>query len=160
MKNLNVPKAIVAGLVGTLAMTFIMVMAPMMGMPKMDIAASLGSMFGGAPPAPGTAAWIAGLVMHLMIGTVVLSILYSVATDYLPKANPVLKGLIFGVVVWLIAQLMVMPMMGAGVFSSRMPQGTMMAMGSLIGHLIYGGILGSIYGQTRTAAGGLQVTGR
>lgn len=41
--------------------------------------------------------------------------------------------------------MMVMPMMGAGLFSSNAPEGMMLATGSLVGHLIYGGIVGFIY---------------
>ena len=150
MKNVNMGKAIAAGLTGTLVMTTIMVMAPIMGMPKMDIAAMLGSMLAGGPPAPGSFAWIVGLIMHLMIGSVVLSTAYAMISNHLPTSSPFAKGLIYGVILWLVAQAMVMPMMGAGLFSSHMPQGLMMAIGSLMGHLIYGAVLGSIYGSQRS----------
>ena len=46
---------------------------------------------------------------------------------------------------WVLAQVVVMPMMGGGLFSSAMG-GMMAAMGSLIGHLLYGGLLGAIAG--------------
>lgn len=52
-------------------------------------------------------------------------------------------GALWGVVLWLLAQLIVMPMMGAGLFSSAMG-GAMAVMGSLVGHLMYGGLLGAI----------------
>ena len=42
---------------------------------------------------------------------------------------------------WLIAQVVVMPMMGAGLFSSS-AGGMMAAMGSLVGHVPYGSLLG------------------
>lgn len=151
MKSLNISKTIAAGLAGTVVMTIIMVMAPLVGMPKMDIAAMLGSKLAGEPPAPGSFAWTAGLVMRLMIGTALLSAVYALARHYLPTSSPFAKGLIFGAIVWLVAQVMVMPMMGAGMFSSNMPQGAMMAIGSLMGHLVYGGVLGSVYGSWRSA---------
>jgi hypothetical protein len=47
------------------------------------------------------------------------------------------------VVLWIIAQTVVMPMMGAGLFSTAMGGG-MAAMGSLIGHILYGSLLGVI----------------
>lgn len=147
MKNFNLGRAIAAGLVGTLVMTAIMMMAPLMGMPKMDIAAMLGSMLSSAPPAPGSSVWIIGLVMHFMIGTVVLPIGYAIVNGYLPTSSPLARGVVYGTLVYLMAQAVVMPMMGAGVFSQNLPQGTMMTMGSLLGHLIYGAVLGSIYGQ-------------
>jgi hypothetical protein len=43
------------------------------------------------------------------------------------------------------AQLIVMPMMGAGMFGLKMG-GIMSAFGSLIGHVIYGALLGWIGG--------------
>lgn len=157
MKSFKIGRAIAAGLAGTMVMTAVMMMAPLMGMPKMDIAAMLGSMIAGAPPGSGSFAWIVGLIMHLMIGTVVLSTVYALASRHLPPSSPVAKGLIYGVLVWLVAQAVVMPMMGAGLFSSHMPQGMMMAMGSLLGHLIYGGVLGAVYGheQAEGAPGAL-----
>ena len=42
---------------------------------------------------------------------------------------------------------MVMPMMGMGLFSSVARQPIMSVAGSLIGHLIYGGILGAMVGR-------------
>ncbi len=151
MKSPNISKTIAAGLASTAVMTIIMLMAPLMGMPKMDIAAMLGRMLAGEPPAPGSFAWIVGLAMHLLVGTGVLSAVYALARHYLPTSSPFAKGLIFGATVWLVAQVMVMPMMGAGLFSSNMGQGAMMAIGSLMGHLVYGGLLGSVYGFWRSA---------
>ena len=61
---------------------------------------------------------------------------------HLPGA-PAVRGTIWGLILWLVAQTVVMPMMGAGLFSSAMG-GAMAAMGSLIGHVLYGSILGII----------------
>ena len=52
------------------------------------------------------------------------------------------RGATYGVVPWLLAQLVVMPMMGAGFFSGSFVS----AAGSLMGHLVYGAVLGAIYG--------------
>ncbi len=146
MKNFNVSRAIAGGIVGTLLMTIMTMLAPMMGMPKMDIAAMLGSLLGGPPPDVGSSAWLVGFGMHLMIGIAILAIGYALINNYLPTSSSLAKGLFYGVIVWLVAQLMVMPMMGAGFFSSHLPQGMMMAAGSLMGHLIYGAALGLVYG--------------
>jgi uncharacterized membrane protein YagU involved in acid resistance len=145
MKNLKLSRAIAAGFIGTLLMTIIMMLAQMMGMPKMDIAAMLGSMLAGQTPAVGSVFWLVGFGMHLMIGVVLLSTGFALVGNYLPTSNPTIQGLFFGVIVWLIAQLIVMPMMGAGLFSSHLPQGMMLALGSLMGHLIYGGVVGFVY---------------
>ena len=128
-------RAALGGFVGTLVMTGMMyVVAPMMGL-HMDIAAMLGSLLGGS--------WTAGMMMHFVNGSVIFPAIYVYALyAYLP-GNPALRGTIWGVALWLVAQTVVMPMMGAGLFSSAMG-GIMAAMGSLLGHFLYGSLLGII----------------
>jgi len=62
----------------------------------------------------------------------------------LPGA-PAVKGITWGIVLWMMAQLIVMPMMGAGIFGLKMG-GFMSAFGSLTGHILYGALLGWIAG--------------
>ncbi len=128
-------RAALGGFAGTLAMTAMMyVVAPMLGL-HMDIAAMLAPMLGGS--------WIAGMMMHFVNGSVIFPAIYVYALyGHLP-GSPAIRGTIWGVVLWLIAQTVVMPMMGAGLFSSAMG-GVMAAMGSLIGHILYGSLLGVI----------------
>jgi hypothetical protein len=128
-------RAVLGGFVGTVVMTGMMYMvAPMMGL-HMDIAAMLGSMLGGS--------WIAGMMMHFVNGSVIFPAVYAYALyAHLPGSSAI-RGTIWGLALWLVAQIVVMPMMGAGLFSSAMG-GAMAAMGSLIGHLLYGSLLGII----------------
>lgn len=130
-------KAILGGAVGTALMTGMMYgVAPMMGL-HMDIAAMLGSMMGNN--------WTAGMAAHIMLGTLVFPAIYALVLFAKLPGAPAARGAIWGVGLWLMAQLVVMPMMGGGVFSSHMG-GMMAAMASLAGHLIYGGALGAIAG--------------
>lgn len=46
-------------------------------------------------------------------------------------------------VLWLMAQTIVMPMMGGGLFSAA-AGGMVAAVASLVGHLVYGSILGAV----------------
>lgn len=126
-------RTVLGGVAGTAAMTIMMYgVAPMMGL-RMDIAAMLGSMLGGS--------WAAGMAMHLMNGVVIFPAIYTFALyDRLPGA-PVARGTAWGLALWLMAQVVVMPMMGAGLFSSA-AGGMMAAMGSLVGHVLYGSLLG------------------
>jgi len=128
-------RSLLGGLVGTAAMTAMMyLVAPMMGL-HMDIAAMLGSMLGGS--------WAAGMMMHIMNGAVVFPAVYAyVLYDRLP-GSPVLKGTTWGIALWLVAQVVVMPMMGGGLFSSAMG-GMAAAAGSLMGHVLYGALLGTV----------------
>jgi hypothetical protein len=140
--KLIVSRVLFGGVIGTLAITFLMyVGAPMMGLPKMDIAAMLGSVLGG---------WAMGMTMHVLNGAVIFPLIYAYFLFGKLPGAPYLKGILWGIALWLIAQLMVMPMMGAGVFGLKMG-GPMAAMGSLVGHVLYGALLGSIAGHPRSA---------
>jgi uncharacterized membrane protein YagU involved in acid resistance len=133
----NPVRAMVGGFAGTVVMTAMMyVVAPMMGL-NMDIAQMLGSMLGNS--------WMAGMMMHFVNGTVIFPLIYVyVLYAWLP-GSPLVKGILWGVILWFLAQAVVMPMMGGGFFSSAMG-GMMAVMGSLMGHLLYGGLLGAIGG--------------
>jgi uncharacterized membrane protein YagU involved in acid resistance len=130
-------KAVLAGLVGTLVMTMVMLMAPAMGMPAMPIGKMLADITG----IPELLGWIA----HFMIGTVLAVVYVSVFASRLP-GNGFVRGALFGILPWLISQVMVNPMMGAGLFASNTAAPMMMVLGSLMGHMIYGGVVGAIYG--------------
>jgi hypothetical protein len=133
----NVGRAMFGGFVGTVVMTGMMYMvAPMMGL-KMDIAQMLGSMLGNN--------WWAGMMMHFVNGTIIFPRIYAYLLYQWLPGGPTVKGTCWGVVLWFLAQTVVMPMMGGGFFSMAMG-GMMAAMGSLIGHLLYGSILGAIAG--------------
>ena len=141
----NIGRAILGGFVGTLAITLMMYqVGPMMGMMKMDFAASLGKMMG--------MGWTAGMMIHFLNGTIIFPLIYAFLLYLLLPGGPTVKGIIWGLILWLLAQLIVMPMMGGGVFSSKMG-GMMTAGGSLIGHLVYGALLGAIAGGTEAITG-------
>ena len=128
-------RAILGGAAGTAVMTAMMYMvAPMMGL-NMDIAAMLGSMMGGS--------WTAGMMVHIVNGAILFPAVYALGVYAFLPGPPLVKGLSWGAALWLVAQVVVMPMMGGGLFSSAMG-GMMAAAGSLMGHLLYGGALGLI----------------
>jgi uncharacterized membrane protein YagU involved in acid resistance len=133
----NLGRAILGGIAGTIVLTMLMYIgAPMMGVPKMDIAAMLGSMLGG---------WTMGMVMHLVNGTILFPLIYAFVLFSKLRGGPVTKGILWGATLWLVAGLVVMPMMGAGLFGTA-NGGMMAAAASFMGHLIYGALLGAIAG--------------
>ncbi len=124
----KIAQTIIAGLVATAVMTGVGLMAPYMGLPKMNPAEMLSGMMG--------VSLIVGYLIHCMIG-----IIFAAAYVYLfnPKVHihsKLVKAILFGFAVFVFAQVMlfiigkIMPM----------PQDNMMLMmmGSLIGHLVYG----------------------
>lgn len=133
-------RAIAGGLVGTLVMTAVgLWVAPMMGIPRMNPAEMLAGQMGGSI--------VLGWAGHLMIGTI-LAIIYAVVAPWIPGA-PWLRGALYGLAPFFLAQLVVMPMMGMPVFGGS----AALAMGSLIGHLIYGAVVGAVYGPVEHAPG-------
>ncbi|MBX2991820.1 MAG: DUF2938 family protein [Bacteroidetes bacterium] len=134
----NFGKAVLAGLAGTLVMTVVMLMAPLIGMPPMPI----GNMLAGFMGIPVALGW-AG---HFMIGGVLAVIYATVFANRLP-GSPFVRGALYGLIPWFIAQIMVNPMMGAGMFASNTPAPIMMVLGSMLGHLVYGAVLGAVYGK-------------
>jgi hypothetical protein len=133
MMHPNVIRSMIGGFLGTLMMTIMMYMvAPMMGV-RMDIAQMLGSMLGNS--------WTAGMMMHFVNGTIIFPLVYAYLLYQWLPGGPTLKGTTWGVILWVLLQVIVMPMMGGGFFSMAMG-GMMAVMGSLIGHLLYGSILG------------------
>ncbi|HEY4580880.1 MAG TPA: DUF6789 family protein [Candidatus Acidoferrales bacterium] len=127
----NTGRAILGGLVGTLAITFLMYAGGL----RMDIAAMLGG-------------WGMGMAMHLLNGTIIFPFIYAYVLFTKLPGSPHLKGLLWGLILWVLAQIVVMPMMGAGLFGLKMG-GMMPAFGSLMGHVVYGALLGWIAGHAQ-----------
>ena len=140
---------IVAGLVGTVAISMVMAIAPRMGMPKMAIWEILGSMFS----AKGNNGL--GWVMHGMMG-VIFGIVYAALWGAGVGSVSAVIGIIYGAVHWLVVGLMMggVPMMHAGIRSGSVQApgvfmistgGVMAFMGGLIGHVVFGVVVASIY---------------
>ena len=132
--NINFPRAVIGGLIGTAVMTLVgLFVAPVMGLPPMNPADMLAGAMGGN--------LVLGWAGHLMIG-VVLALGYAVVASVLPGPG-FARGAIYSVAPFLMAQILVMPMMGMPLFSGS----AAMAMGSLVGHIVYGAVLGGVYGE-------------
>jgi len=151
MERRNVRQAILGGFIATLVMTMIMYVAPLMGMPKMDVAAMLGGMLGQTMPEPMSGRWLVGMILHFVNGSVIFPLVFAFLLYARVPGAAWGKGIIWGLILWLLSQAVVMPMMGAGFFSSHAPQPMMTVVGSLLGHIIYGAILGGIYGAETVA---------
>ena len=137
---MNVKRILLAGAVGTAAITMLMLGAPLMGLPRMPIGEMLGAFL--------RIGSVAGWAMHVMIG-LLLALIYAGWFAARLPGKAVVAGALYGLGVFLVAQLVVSPMMGGGVFSGgNLP----MIMGSLLGHLVYGGVVGGIYGQAGGAS--------
>ena len=136
MQKPNLTKALLAGVVGTIAMTMLTYIAPMMGMPEMNIPQMLSGFMG--------VHILAGWLAHFMVGTGFALLYAYIFASWIP-GPPVVKGAVYGLFPWFLAQIMVNPMMGAGVFALNTAAPMLMVVGSLMGHLVYGSVLGVVY---------------
>lgn len=113
-------KTAVAGIIGTGAMTILTMMAPLMGMPKMSPPEMLSQMTG--------TPLLLGWIMHFMIG-IIFAFLYAFTLKKWGVSSCV-KGIVFGLLAFAIAQVVMLMMQ---------PMGDMaMLMGSMMGHLVFG----------------------
>lgn len=131
---MNKKLILASGLLATAAMTALMLAAPMIGMPEMPV----GKMLAGFMHIPEVFGWM----VHVMIGVILAGFYITLFRDKLTY-HPAVKGMLFGLIPFLMAQIAVMPMMGMGVFTSAAgPMQMKMIAGSLMGHLVYGLVLG------------------
>lgn len=99
-------------------------------------------------------AW-AGFLMHMMISAVI-GAMFAVLVQWTGWPAGIGTGLGYGALWWVLGPLTLMPLfMGMGVGASWNMAAIAQAMPSLMGHLIFGGILGCTYawlGRTKAAA--------
>lgn len=138
---MDIVGAIVAGLAGTAVMTALMYMAPMMGMPKMDIIGMLGTM---VAPNRDTAALL-GVVIHFMMG-VLFAIVYALLWRAGLGDPTWIWGLIFGAVHGVIAMIGMPVMVRMHPRAPEMESGLLMVAGLLMGHMVFGLVGALVYG--------------
>ena len=129
--NTKITQALVAGIAATVVMTIVMMIAPMMGMPKMNPPAMLAGMMG-MPLAVG---WI----MHFMVGIIFAGAYVYFFQPKVKISNKFVKGILYGVVIFIFAQI-AMTVMGAMIGGIPEPEGSMLPIiiGGVMGHVIFG----------------------
>jgi len=135
MRQHKVVKAMVGGLLGTLLQTLMVYgVAPMMAGQSMDVAAIMG--YACAPP---------GLLAHLLSGSVLFPLGYIWLSSHAFSGPPVLQGMLWAGLLWFGTEVIMAPMLGAGVFSAALG-GLPAALRALLGYLVYGATLGGTVG--------------
>jgi hypothetical protein len=72
------------------------------------------------------------LFANFINGAFVLSYLFGRMYNWLPSKHGLIKGLIFGVFGWLLLNLVLFPMVGYGIFASKLNLGLLPSMFSLL----------------------------
>jgi uncharacterized membrane protein YagU involved in acid resistance len=139
-------RAVVAGVVGTAVMTALLLIEPSVGLPKIAMGQVVSTSLGlaSASLAIGPAL---GWVIHFLVG-ILLAIVYAAFFISRLPGSALVRGLIYGMLVFLVAQVVFMPLAGIGFFSRGDFE---LIAGSLLGHFVYGGLTAWIYGEPATA---------
>ncbi|HXH64815.1 MAG TPA: DUF6789 family protein [Mariprofundaceae bacterium] len=133
---------ILAGLAATIVLSMLMVMKAKMGlMPDVNVIAMLAGKMGGSAAM--------GWAAHFMIGVIGYGLAYALVFSDLPFGNHTTCGIALGITGWLVMMVAVMPMMGAGLFGLALPSGMMVPVATLMLHVIFGAVLGYVYGLTQ-----------
>ncbi|MBC6982296.1 DUF6789 family protein [Caulobacter sp. 17J80-11] len=132
----DIGKGVAAGFVATLALSALMILKDLLGLfPKVDLIALLS----GFIHAPAAVGW----VVHLFIGSVIWGGLFGLLALKIPGATAITKGVLFAVALWLVMQLIVLPLTPAGFFGIGF--GFWAPVVNLALHVVYGAVLGSVY---------------
>lgn len=144
MVRANAGRVLLAGFVATLAMTLTLWLLGVFGVPTLDIASSYGQLLGDVEP--GNQIWWLGMIVHFTIGTIILAFLYANQFSTTMSGSTASRGMVYGVVLWLIVEILVMPLTGNGFFSAEMPNPASLVISTLVGFLVFGAVLGAIVG--------------
>ena len=147
---MNITRAVAAGLIGTAAMTALLLVEPSIGLPEIAIGQILSTALALAP-AYLTVGPAAGWCLDFLAG-VAFALVYAGVFERRLPGGAVFRGALYGSIVFVMAQLVFTPLVGGGVFSRGNLQ---MLAGSLLGHLVYGAVVGWIYGLPSARAPGV-----
>ncbi len=132
----NIFKGMIAGFAATVVLSLLMMAKTMMGvMPNLDVIGMLAKMMNGS--------LAMGWIGHFAIGTIVFGGAFALFNGFIPGKSQVTKGVVFGIVAWLLMMVMIMPMAGAGLFGLNL--GIMAPMMTFVLHIIFGAVLGKVY---------------
>ena len=134
MRQHDMVKAMVGGLLGTLLQTLLVYrVAPMLAGQSIS-----GAVLRGHACAP-------GMLAHLLSGGVLFPLGYLWLSSQACSRRPVLQGMLWAGLLWCAAEVILAPLLGMAVFSTELG-GFPAALRALSGYLVYGATLGSIAG--------------
>lgn len=139
----SLSRSMMAALVATIILSVLMLMKGAFGiMPELNLPQMMADAMG-SPDAP-----LLGWTAHIMIGVVVYGAIMAALSTAFPGAGNVGQGVLSGIIGWLVMMVLVMPMLGAGLFG--VDYGFMSPIVMLMLHLVFGGVLGWAYARMGT----------
>jgi MFS family permease len=139
-------KTFLAGVTATLIMTGFMLLAPVIGLPKMNVGELLGSF---------VSSEAVGWVLHFVIGIAFAFIYVSFFNRWLPVEHKVLRGLIFGIIVFVVSEIILTVMnLRVDLPWDKKEGMAKMLFGNALAGMIYGMVLGAFF--KRAGSDGLE----
>lgn len=130
-------KVILAGLIATAAMTTFMLIAPFIGLPKMNMGELLGALL-----------WdnkVLGWMAHIIMGIVFAFIYCMVFNQWIPAINYTLRGMLYGIIIYIMSQIVFTTINLLGEYNYAMKESMALAgFGYMLAGIIYGATLGTI----------------
>lgn len=127
-------------MIGTGVITALWQVEPAIGLPRIAVGHIL-STFMSVSVAHLNVGIAGGWIVHFCVG-IALALIYAAVFARRLPGSPLARGAVYGVLVFLLSQIVFMPLVGGGFFS----RGDMeLLAGSLIGHIAYGLVVGWIY---------------
>ncbi|MGH8617541.1 MAG: DUF6789 family protein [Burkholderiales bacterium] len=131
-------EALYGGFIATFAASVMMQMNNAIGkIPEVHVATTLSSIMG-APDR------LTGWMTHFLLGVIIFPLVFSLLERRLPVRTYAIKGLLFGLLLWLGMMTVFMPAADAGMFG--LARGAVVPVATLVLNLFYGLILGIFYG--------------
>lgn len=137
---MNAKRATAAGVIGTGVITALWQVEPAIGLPRIAVGHIL-STFMSVSVAHLNVGIAGGWIVHLLVG-IILALIYAQFFAERLTGSPIARGALYGVIVFIISQLVFMPLVGGGFFSRGDIE---LLAGSLLGNLAYGIVVGWIY---------------
>ncbi|MFO1462743.1 MAG: DUF6789 family protein [bacterium] len=131
MRRRSMTRAMLAGFVATLAMTFLGFVATRLGMPFLNWAKTLEHSVGGP---------VFGYFLFFLAGVLMAVLYVALFHERLPGSSWK-RGLFFAFLMWIATCAALAPLLHLGFFMGSL----VAAFGTLLTYLLYGGILGYLY---------------
>lgn len=143
----NIRKALLAGLIATIVLTALMYIGAGLGARIWNIPSIIaGAISFNQKITAGSGLWIWGLVMYVVFCVFAYPACYAYwMYSYLPGPTWI-RGLIAGAFLWFLIEMLMMPLIGQGVFDVNGPNPAVEIISQLVLWLVYGAILGFIAG--------------
>ena len=141
-RNINITAALTSGFIASAISSLVLILTTSLALiPQFDFVAIQGSIFGLTSTA--ISAW----VIYFVIGTFLWGLLYPLIEPYLGAKTPAARGALFGIIIWIIVMVALMPLAQAGFFLKEYGFGAAAIV--LLTDLVFGASIGHFYNKLR-----------